>query len=102
VFGRVASDPAVSRTIDALAGDAVRALTAIDTARAAARARVWGLAGEHALDHGIDAQTPLVIDLDATLITAHSEKELAAPTYRACRPLPTPRQEEQAPATSGA
>ena len=45
VFGAVASDPTVSRTIDALAGDAARALTAIDAARAAARARVWGLAG---------------------------------------------------------
>ena len=38
VFGRVASDPTVSRTIDALAADATAALAAIDTARAAARA----------------------------------------------------------------
>ena len=51
MFGPVASDPTVSRTIDALAADAPAALTAIDTARAAARARVWALAGEHAPDH---------------------------------------------------
>lgn len=82
VFGRTASGPTVSRTVDALAGDATRALTAIDTARAAARARVWGLAGELAPDHGIAADAPLVIDVDATLITAHSDKEHAAPTFK--------------------
>jgi hypothetical protein len=82
VFGLVASDPTVSRTIDTLAADAPRALAAIDTARASARARVWRLAGEHAPDHGIDADRPLIIDDDATLITAHSEKEQAAPTFK--------------------
>jgi hypothetical protein len=82
VFGAVASDPTVSRTIDALATDAKRALTAIDTARAAARARVWALAGEHAPDHDTDADRPLIIDTDATLITAHSDKEQAAPTFK--------------------
>src|SRR4051794_7183774 len=39
VFGPVASDPTVSRTIDRLAHDATAVLAAIDTARAAARAR---------------------------------------------------------------
>ena len=82
VFGRVASDPTVSRTIDALAADASRALKAIDTARAAARTRVWALAGKHAPDHDATAQRPVIIDLDATLITAHSEKEQAAPTFK--------------------
>jgi hypothetical protein len=72
----------VSRTIDTLAADAARALTAIDTARATARARVWTLVGEQAPDHGIDADRPLIIDTDATLITAHSEKEHAAPTFK--------------------
>jgi hypothetical protein len=43
----------VSRAIDRLAQDAVAALCAINTARAAARARVWKLAGEHVPDHGI-------------------------------------------------
>ena len=41
VYGRVASDPTVSRTIDALAEDAPRAVAAINQARAQARARVW-------------------------------------------------------------
>jgi hypothetical protein len=82
VYGPVASDPTVSRTVDALAADAPAALKAIDTARATARARVWALAGEHAPDHNADAAAPLVIDIDATLVTAHSEKERAAPTFK--------------------
>ncbi|MGH3637276.1 MAG: IS1380 family transposase [Mycobacterium sp.] len=82
VFGPVASDPTVSRTIDALAADTPAALKAIDTARAKARAVVWSAAGEHAPDHQASAQAPVVVDLDATLITAHSEKKLAAPTYK--------------------
>jgi hypothetical protein len=82
VYGRVASDPTVSRTVDALAADAPAALRAIDAARAVARARVWALAGEHAPDHDVDAAAPLVIDIDATLVTAHSEKESAAPTFK--------------------
>lgn len=48
VYGLVASDPTVSRAIDRLAQDAVAVLRAINTARAAGRARVWELAGEHA------------------------------------------------------
>lgn len=50
----VASDPTVSRTLGALAADATVVLTAIDGARAQARATVWGSAGEQAPDHGVD------------------------------------------------
>src|SRR3954468_8282183 len=82
VFGPVASDPTVSRLIDVLAADAPTALAAIAAARAAARKRAWQLAGEHAPDHGVEAAAPLVIDVDATLVTAHSEKECAAPTFK--------------------
>jgi hypothetical protein len=82
LFGPVASDPTVSRALDLLAVDATAALATIDTARAAARARVWALAGRHAPDAATSAATPLVIDLDATLVTAHSDKEQAAPTFK--------------------
>ena len=82
VFGRVASDPTVSRLIDTLAADADHALAAIEAARAQARARVWALAGAHAPDHATDVSSPLIIDLDATLVAAHSEKEHAAPTFK--------------------
>jgi len=81
VFGRVASDPTVSRLVDMLAADAVAAPEAINTARAKVRAGVWRLAGEAAPDYLISAVDPLVVDLDATLITARSEKEMPAATF---------------------
>ncbi len=82
LFGRVPSDPTVSRLITTLAADAPAVLTAIDTARAAARTAAWKHAGDNAPDHDITAQNPIIIDLDATLVNAHSDKELAAPTYK--------------------
>ncbi len=82
VFGPVASDPTVSRLIDTLAADAPTALAAINTARAAARQTAWSMAGEHAPDHDTNAARPLVLDVDATLVTSHSEKEQAAPTFK--------------------
>jgi hypothetical protein len=82
VFGPVASDPTVSRLISTLAADASKVLAAINTARAAVRSRAWALAGEQAPDHGMDAEHPMIVDLDATLVTAHSEKENAAPTFK--------------------
>jgi len=82
VFGRVASDPTVSRLISLLASDAPAALAAINQARAAARARAWRLAGKHAPSHQVDVAHPLVIDVDATLVTAHSDKENARATFK--------------------
>jgi len=71
--GPVASDPVVSRLVKTLAGDLPRALKAIRAARASARERAWVLAGENApgADGGL-----VTIDLDATVVTAHT-----------CRPL---------------
>jgi hypothetical protein len=82
VFGRVASDPTVSRLVDTLAADPERALEAIAVAAAKARTAAWSLAGEHAPNFTVTARRPLVVDLDATLITAHSEKEGAKPTFK--------------------
>ena len=82
LYGQVASDATVSRTISALAADAPAALAAIDTARAVGRARAWKLAGAHAPNHAASPRTPLIVDLDATLVGSHSEKEQAAPTYK--------------------
>ena len=82
VFGQVASDPTVSRLIDALAADTDAALAAIDRARATGRHQAWHLAGADAPDHQISECNPLAVDLDASSVTAHSEKELASPTYK--------------------
>jgi Transposase DDE domain group 1 len=72
----------VSRTIGVLAADADRVLKAIDVARAAARAVVWKRAGKAAPNADVTADRPLIVDLDATLITAHSDKEGAEPTFK--------------------
>jgi hypothetical protein len=79
LYGPVASDPVVSRTVAALAADPVRALKAIRAARAAARERAWALAGTAApgADGGL-----VTVDLDATLVTSYSEKENARPTWK--------------------
>jgi hypothetical protein len=77
--GPVASDPVISRLVAALAADAPRALKAIRAARAAARERAWALAGDNA--PGADG-TLIPVDLDATIVTAHSEKGKASPTWK--------------------
>ena len=77
--GPVASDPVVSRLVKSLAGDGLGALAAIRAARAAARERAWALAGDAAPGAGGGLVT---VDLDATIVIAHSEKEQAAPTWK--------------------
>jgi hypothetical protein len=82
LFGPVASDPTVSRLIDRLAQDetkALKALKALRAARALARQRAWDLAGTRA--PGTDGEL-IPIDLDATIVIAHSDKEHAAPTWK--------------------
>jgi hypothetical protein len=70
LFGVVASTPTAWRALEAI--DAA-ALERIAHARAAARKQVWATGA----DPGF-----YVIDFDGTLITSHSEKEGAAPTYK--------------------
>ena len=77
--GPVASDPVISRLVSALAAEGPRALRAIRRARAAARERAWALAGDRA--PGADGSL-IPVDLDATIVLAHSEKENAAPTWK--------------------
>lgn len=82
LYGRVGSDATISRTITALAADARIVLTQLAAARRAARAKAWALAGGRAPNHAVTADDPLTVDLDATLITAHSDKQDAAPTFK--------------------
>jgi hypothetical protein len=70
LFGEVASDATAYRCIENLDE---RMLSRLREARAASRARVWELA---------DSPQRTILDIDATLLTAHSEKEGAAGTYK--------------------
>jgi hypothetical protein len=56
-----------------------RALRAIRKARARARERAWALAAEGA--PGADGSL-IPVDTGATIVTAHSEKQKAAPTWK--------------------
>jgi hypothetical protein len=76
LFGTVASDPTISRLIDTLGDDAAAAITAIRAARVAARAKVWGHRSP------VPISGPVVVDLDATLVGAHSEKEGATANFK--------------------
>ena len=70
LFGPVASDATAWRLVAALDEEH---LAKVREARAKARRRVWELA---------EPPKRLILDIDATLVTAHSEKEGAAGTYK--------------------
>jgi hypothetical protein len=72
LFGPIASDSTAFRVIDRVASEP-GSLEELRLAHARARERFWEL-------HG--APERLTIDVDATLITAHSEKEKAAGNYK--------------------
>jgi len=85
LFGPVASDSTCWRLFDRLD---TAGLGAIARARAAARELVWAQRAEFsgapfppARAAGRDLPG-LVIDLDASIVVCHSEKELAAPTFK--------------------
>jgi Transposase DDE domain group 1 len=82
VFGSVASDPTVSRVFAALAADPDHAVAAIRGVRAQARATVWARRRPLAGTPGKRAGGQVIVDLDATLVTAHTEKEGAEPTHK--------------------
>src|ERR1022692_3894122 len=72
LFGAVASDSTAFRMVDRIASEP-GLLDAVRVAHARARERFWELRG---------APERLTLDVDATLITAHSEKEKAAGNYK--------------------
>lgn len=92
LLGPVASPATANRTVVALADDEL-VVERLAAARKAARLRVWATGGAPPVvaqawaaqaDPTVAAPAePLAIDLDATLITAHSDdKDGAAPTYK--------------------
>ena len=83
VLGPVASAPTAWRALDELTP---ASLKRIEAARAVARARVWGLI-PGGLPASMVAGTTLpadlvVLDVDATIVIAHSEKEQATRTFK--------------------
>jgi hypothetical protein len=85
LLGPVASMPTAWRTLDEMTPARLRKIAAT---RARTRRHVWKLittrhgAIPAAQVAGGDLGATIVIRLDATLVIAHSDKELAAPTYK--------------------
>ena len=82
VLGSVASAPTVWRALDEITPAMT---TKIDAARAKVRTHVWsqlpgGLPASKVAD--TDLGDTVVLDVDATLVTTHSEKEGAASTFK--------------------
>lgn len=83
VLGAVASAPTVWRALDEVGPGA---LTRIEKARAKTRARVWslirgGLPASKVAGTTLPADL-VVLDVDATIVVAHSEKEQATRTFK--------------------
>ena len=70
LFGSVCSDATAWRLVDALSEER---LDAIGLARASARTRAW--------EQGARPER-ITLDIDATLVTSHSDKDGAAGTYK--------------------
>jgi hypothetical protein len=84
VLGPVASAPTVWRALDELTPAALRR---VEKARTKVRRHVWaqlttggGLPASRVA--GTDLGDTIVLDVDATLVTVHSEKEAAAATFK--------------------
>src|SRR5512144_2956730 len=73
LFGPVASDATAWRVLDRVDE---RRLATLRAARAAARARVWAAGG------GPHLSRENVLDFDATITVAHSDKDGATPTWK--------------------
>jgi Transposase DDE domain group 1 len=81
LWGPVASAPTVWRTMDEATP---AALARVEKARSQARRHVWGLLPRLPASKvaGTDLAEMVVLDVDATLVAAHSEKDQARATFK--------------------
>lgn len=94
LFGPVASNATVSRFFDRTAANPEVFAHGFETLTRTLRSRVWEAAGDRNPAARATPAEPLIIDLDATLVTSHSDKEAVAGTIRAATdshhsPLPS-------------
>src|SRR5262249_59994916 len=85
LFGVVASDPTACRLFAALAVDTATtdaAVAALRSARAAARERAWSRRRPLAGRPGTRDGGQVIVDIDATVVVAHSDREGAEATYK--------------------
>jgi hypothetical protein len=82
VFGQLPSNATVSRFFERTVANPELFSYGMETLTRALRARAWNAAGNRNPALAATAADPLIIDLDATLVTSHSDKESVAGTYK--------------------
>ena len=82
LFGTVASEATISRFMARVKDQPEAFGHGFATMQRALRTRVWGAAGTRNPACRATALDPLTIDIDASLVHVHSEKEKAAGTYK--------------------
>lgn len=82
VFGKVASNATISRFFERTVTNPDLFSYGFATLTRELRSRVWEAAAERNPALKATALDPLIVDLDATLVTSHSDKEQAVGTYK--------------------
>jgi hypothetical protein len=82
VFGQVPSNATVSRFFERTVVNPELFSYGIETLTRELRSRAWSAAGPRNPALSPTAADPLIIDLDATLVTSHSDKEHVAGNYK--------------------
>lgn len=82
VFGQLPSNATVSRFFERTVVNPELFSYGFETLTRELRSRAWDAAGNRNPALSATAANPLIIDIDATLVTSHSDKENVAGTYK--------------------
>jgi hypothetical protein len=82
VFGHLPSNATVSRFFERTVSNPELFSYGFETLTRELRTRAWNAAGNRDPALSATAADPLIIDIDATLVTSHSDKENVAGTYK--------------------
>lgn len=81
-FGQLPSNATVSRFFERTVANPELFSYGFETLTRELRTRAWNAAGNRNPAASATAADPLIIDIDATLVTSHSDKENVAGTYK--------------------
>lgn len=82
VFGNVASNSTVSRFFDRAAANPEAFTHGCETLARTLRTMIWEATGQRSPQARATAAEPVIIDIDATLVRSHSDKEQVAGDYK--------------------
>lgn len=82
MFGKVGSNATISRVFERTVPNPDLLAYGLESMSRQLRSRVWAAAGDRNPALRATALEPIILDLDATLVTSHSDKEQAVGTYK--------------------